>query len=165
MPRIATDRLMWGPLALGMALLVAPVRRHRAVWTVSVGNTAPRRRVVRGGHYVPSARAALEGLRVSDRRPDAELLSGLGVALIGVGLTLHVRAPPDAPLSPFPKRGPGRGGFPPLAALTSLASVGPPAPQGDNDPDAQLPPAFQRTARPLVPPLRRGAASSNPSAR
>src|SRR3970040_1883377 len=101
MPRIATDRLMWGPLALGMALLVAPVRRHRAVWTVSVGNTAPRRRVVRGGHYVPSARAALEGLRVSDRRPDAELLSGLGVALIGFGLTLHVRAPPTRACPPF----------------------------------------------------------------
>jgi len=83
---------MWSLLALGMALLAAPVRRHRAVWAVSVRNMAPRRRVVKRGHYVPSVRAALEGLRVSDRRPDAELLSGLGVALIGLGLTLHICA-------------------------------------------------------------------------
>lgn len=90
MQRNATHRPMWS-LALSMALLAAPVRRYRAVWAVSVRNMAPRRRYVKGGHYVPSARAALAGLRASDRRPDAELLSGLGVALIGLGLTLHVR--------------------------------------------------------------------------
>jgi hypothetical protein len=155
MQRIATHRLMWGPIALGTAVLVAPVRRHRAVWTVSVGSTARRRRVVRGGHYVPSARAALEGLRVSDRRPDAEWLSGLGVALIGFGLTLHVRAPLDARLSPLSEGGTvrakrGRGGFAPLDALTTFAGVGPPAPQGDNHRTIYMAPSRPRGVRPSL---------------
>lgn len=69
----------------GSALLVSPIRRHRAVWHVTVGDKPARTRVLHGGDYIPSAYAMLSGLRTGERRPDAELRFALGLGLIGFG--------------------------------------------------------------------------------
>lgn len=78
----------WLGLALlgsGSALLASPIRRHRAVWHVTVGDKPARTRVLHGGDYIPSVHAMLRGLRTGERRPDAELRSALGLGLIGLG--------------------------------------------------------------------------------
>lgn len=85
----------WGLVAGGLAVLISPVRRHRAIWQVTGGDRAPESRVLRGGEYVTSTRVMLEALRSGYRRPDAELRSGVGVALIGSGLGLTLI--PDEP--------------------------------------------------------------------
>lgn len=69
----------------GSALLVSPIRRHRAVWHVTVGDKPARTRVLHGGDYIPSADAMLSGLRTGERRSDAELRFALGLGLIGFG--------------------------------------------------------------------------------
>jgi hypothetical protein len=69
----------------GSALLVSPIRRHRAVWHVTVGDKPVGTRVLHGGDYIPSADAMLSGLRTGERRPDAELRFALGLGLIGFG--------------------------------------------------------------------------------
>jgi hypothetical protein len=86
-----THRLLgWGLVAAGAAILISPVRRHRAVWHVTVGDRPPERRVLRGGGYMPSARVMLDALRSGGRRPDAAFRTSLGVALIGSGLGLSL---------------------------------------------------------------------------
>ncbi|HXV72044.1 MAG TPA: hypothetical protein VEB69_11655 [Acidimicrobiia bacterium] len=72
-------------LGSGSAVLVSPIRRHRAVWHVTVGDTPARTRVLHGGDYIPSAHAMLSGLRTGERRPDAELRFALGLGLMGLG--------------------------------------------------------------------------------
>lgn len=74
----------------GSALLVSPIRRHRAVWHVTVDDKPARTRVLHGGDYVPSTEAILSGLRTGDRRPDAEFRFALGLSLIGFGLGLSL---------------------------------------------------------------------------
>lgn len=86
------NRLLLG-LALvgsGAALLVSPIRRHRAVWHVTVGDKPARTRVLHGGGYVPSAEAMLSGLRTGERRPDAEFRLVLGLGLIGLGFGISL---------------------------------------------------------------------------
>jgi hypothetical protein len=88
----------WGVIAAGLAILISPIRRHRAIWHVTVGDRATESRVVLGGEYVASARVMLEALRSGDRRPDAEFRSGVGATLIGSGLGLSLI--PAEPLRP-----------------------------------------------------------------
>lgn len=86
------NRLLVG-LALvgsGSALLVSPIRRHRAVWHVTVGDKPARTRVLHGGAYIPSAKAMLGGLRTGERRPDAEFRFALGLGLIGLGFGISL---------------------------------------------------------------------------
>lgn len=84
------NRLLLGLALLGSgsALLVSPIRRHRAVWHVTVGDKAARTRVLHGGDYIPSAHAMLRGLRTGERRPDAELRFALGLIGLGFGVSL-----------------------------------------------------------------------------
>jgi hypothetical protein len=77
-------------IAIGSAILISPIRRHRAVWHVTVGDTPTRRRVLHGGEYVTAADALLSAFRSGDRRPDAEFRSALGLAMIGSGLGLSL---------------------------------------------------------------------------
>lgn len=86
------NRLLVG-LALvgsGTALLVSPIRRHRAVWHVTVGDEPARTRVLHGGDYIPSADAMLSGIRTGERRPDAEFRSAVGIGLIGLGFGISL---------------------------------------------------------------------------
>jgi hypothetical protein len=86
------NRLLLG-LALvgsGSALLVSPIRRHRALWHVTVGDKPARNRVLHGGDYIPSTEAMLSGLRTGERRPDAEFRFALGLGLIGLGLGISL---------------------------------------------------------------------------
>jgi len=85
-----TRRLLsWGLVVIGSVMLISPVRRHRAVWHVTVGSRPTKSRVLHGGEYVPSERVMLDALRSGDRRPDAEFRSAV-VALIGSGLGLSL---------------------------------------------------------------------------
>lgn len=77
--------LGWGLAAAGAAVLVSPIREHRGVWQVTVGDGAPKNRIVPGGESVPSARVMFNAWRIGERRPDAEFRSALGVVLIGSG--------------------------------------------------------------------------------
>jgi hypothetical protein len=79
-----------GMIAVGSAILISPIRRHRAAWHVTVGDTPARRRVLHGGEYGPAADVVLSAFRSGDRRPDAEFRSALGLALIGSGLGLSL---------------------------------------------------------------------------
>jgi hypothetical protein len=79
-----------GLIVAGSAILISPIRRHRAVWHVTVGDKPARSRVLHGGGYVPSARAMLNALCSGDRRPDAEFRSAVGPALIGTGFGLSL---------------------------------------------------------------------------
>jgi hypothetical protein len=79
-----------GLVSSGSALLVSPIRRHRAVWHVTVGDEPARTRLLHGGDYVPPAEAMLSGLRTGERRPDAELRFALGLGLIGLGLRVSL---------------------------------------------------------------------------
>jgi hypothetical protein len=88
MSEVVRRLLGWGLVAAGAALLVSPIRQHRAAWQVTVGDGAPKNRIVRGGENVPSARVMLDALRSGDRRPDSEFRSALGVILLGSGLGL-----------------------------------------------------------------------------
>ena len=86
------NRLLLG-LALvgsGSALLLSPIRRHRAVWQVTVGDKPAGTRVLHGGDYIPSAEAMLRGLRTGERRPDAEFRLALGLRLIGLGFGIRL---------------------------------------------------------------------------
>jgi hypothetical protein len=79
-----------GLIVTGSAILISPIRRHRAVWHVTVGDKPARSRVLHGGEYVPAANVMLTALRSRDRRPDAAFRSALGLALIGSGLGLSL---------------------------------------------------------------------------
>lgn len=84
-------RLLLG-LALvgsGSALLVSPIRRHRALWHVNVGDKPARTRVLHGGDFIPSAEAMLRGLH-GERRPDAEFHLAFGPGLIGLGFGINL---------------------------------------------------------------------------
>lgn len=76
----------------GTAALISPVRRHRAVWHVTVGNRPTKQRILHGGEYVPTARLMLDAVRSGNRRPDAEFRFAVGLALIGSGLALNLVA-------------------------------------------------------------------------
>lgn len=89
-----SNRLLLG-LALvgsGSVLVVSPIRRHRAVWHVTVGDKPARTRALHGGDYILSAEAMLSGFRTGERRPDAELRFALGLCLIGLGVGISLRA-------------------------------------------------------------------------
>ncbi|HET9260258.1 MAG TPA: hypothetical protein VFP42_09055 [Acidimicrobiia bacterium] len=79
-----------GMVAIGSAMLISPIRRHRAVWHVTVCDTPARRRVLHGGEYLRAAGVLLSALRSGDRRPDAAFRSALGLAMIGSGLGLSL---------------------------------------------------------------------------
>lgn len=80
----------WGLAAAGLAILICPVRRRRAVWHVTVGDRSPETRIVGGGAFLASAQVTFEALRNGDRRPDAEFRTVLGVVLIASGLGLSL---------------------------------------------------------------------------
>lgn len=81
-----TRRLLgWGLDAAGAALLASPVRQHRAVWHVTVGDKSPENRGLCGGEYLPSAGVMLNRIRSGAHRPDAELRSAIAAVLIGSG--------------------------------------------------------------------------------
>ena len=82
--------LGWRLVAAGVAIVTAPVRRHRAVWHVTVGGRPLQSRVLSGGEYMPAARVTLDAIRNGERRPDAELPLVFGVALICSGLALNL---------------------------------------------------------------------------
>jgi hypothetical protein len=74
-------------LTLGLTLGGAAIlRRHRAVWHVTVDGQPATSRVLHGGEFVPSAGVLLSSLRSGNRRPDAELRFALGLGLIAFGL-------------------------------------------------------------------------------
>lgn len=82
----------WGLVVTGTAALISPVRRHRAVWHVTVGDRPTKRRILHGGEYVPTTRVLLDAGRSGNRRPDADFRFALGLALIGFGLALSLVA-------------------------------------------------------------------------
>jgi hypothetical protein len=82
--------LGWGLVASGVFLFLSPVRRHRGLWTVSVGDRPPVHRAVKGGKNLPAARVALQAVRAGKRRPDAEWRSVLGVLLIASGVAVSL---------------------------------------------------------------------------
>jgi hypothetical protein len=79
-----------GLIVTGSAVLASPIRRHRAIWHVTVGDKPAMSRVLHGGEYVPSARVMFNALRSGEHRPDAEFRSAVGVVLIGSGLGLSL---------------------------------------------------------------------------
>lgn len=76
----------WALAVAGLAILMSPVRPHRAVWQVTVGASPPETRFVGGGEFVAPARVLVEALRNGDRRTDAEFRAVLGIVLIASGL-------------------------------------------------------------------------------
>ena len=80
--------LRLGLIVTGSAMLVSPIRRHRAIWHVTVGDKSARSRVLHGGEYGPSVRVLFNALRSGERRPDAEFRSAVALVLIGSGLGL-----------------------------------------------------------------------------
>lgn len=86
----------WALAVAGLAILLSPVRRHRAVWHVTVGDSPSKTQFVGGGEYVAAARVTVEALRNGDRRPDAELRAGLGIVPVvsGLGLSWAQDKPP-----------------------------------------------------------------------
>ena len=82
--------LTLGLIVSGSAILVSPIRRHRAVWHVTVDDQPARSRVLHGGEFVPSAEVLLSALRSGDRRPDAEFRFAVGLGLIAFGLGLNL---------------------------------------------------------------------------
>jgi hypothetical protein len=81
-----------GLIVGGSALLVSPIRRHRAVWHVTVGYQPARRRVVHGGEFAPTVAVMLSAIRSGDRRPDAETRFAVGLGLVASGLVLNAAA-------------------------------------------------------------------------
>jgi uncharacterized protein YjeT (DUF2065 family) len=88
----------WALAVAGLAILMSPVRRHRAVWQVTVGDSPLETRFVGGGEFVAPARVMVEALRNGDRRPDAEFRACLGIVLVASGLGLSLA--PDKPPRP-----------------------------------------------------------------
>lgn len=82
------QQLTLGLIVSGSATLVSPIRRHRAVWHVTVDDQPARSRALLGGEFVPSTGVLLSAIRSGDRRPDAEFRFALGVGLIAFGLGL-----------------------------------------------------------------------------
>lgn len=90
----ATANLRWLLGAGGLSLLLSPVREHRALWSVRVGNEPPFLRPVHSGPYITSIKATIHGLKTRDRRHDAELrvLLGAGVLAMAALLSVQFRA-------------------------------------------------------------------------